>query len=118
MTRRGTIRALEPTVNAVNGAPTANADIAYGRAGHTVVASVLGNDRDPESGIDPWSVRILSPAALGAAAANIPAPGVVSYEATAAGVDVIVYEMCDRLGNCDTAGVVIQVLSRASRVTS
>ena len=71
---------------------------------------MLANDADPEGDIDPWSVRVVAPAALGTAAANSPAPGAVAYEATAPGIDVIIYEVCDRFLQCSSAELVVAVL--------
>ncbi len=98
------------TVNATNGAPAARPDTAYGRVGRAISADVLGNDTDPEADIDPWSVRVVAPAALGAATANGPSPGAIAYEPKAQGIDVIVYEACDRLLQCSTTELVVAVL--------
>ena len=98
------------TVRATNGAPTARADVAHSRVGHTAIARVLANDADPESDIDPWSVRVVVPAALGTAAANSPAPGAIAYDAAATGIDVIIYEVCDRFLQCATAELTVAVL--------
>ena len=98
------------TVRATNGAPTARADVAHSRVGHNVTAEVLANDTDPESDIDPWSLRVVTPGALGAAAANSAAPGEIAYDAAATGIDVIIYEVCDRFLQCTTAELVVAVL--------
>ena len=98
------------TVRATNGAPTARPDIAYSRPGHIVTAGVLANDTDPESDIDPWSVRVVVPGALGAATADSPPLGAIAYDASTAGIDVVVYEACDRFLQCTTAELVVAVL--------
>ena len=95
---------------AANDAPTAHDDTAHSRVGRTQAVAVLANDTDPEDDMDPWSVRVVAPAALGAAAADSPAPGAVAYEAAAAGIDVIIYEVCDRFLQCSSAELVVAVL--------
>ena len=106
----GASASVTVTVRAANGAPTARADTVYGRVGRAVTAVVLANDTDPEGDIDPWSVRVVVPAALGAASADRPAPGAIAYDAATAGIDVIVYEVCDRFLQCTTAELVVAVL--------
>ena len=98
------------SVKVANDAPTARADIVHSRAGRAQAAAVLANDTDPEGDMDPWSVRVVVPGALGAAAANSPTPGAVAYEPASAGIDVIVYEVCDRLLQCSSAELVVAVL--------
>ena len=96
------------TVKATNGAPAARSDTVYSRVGHTVAAHVLANDADPEGGIDPWSVGVVVPGALGVAApAGSPDPGAVDYRAADTGVDVVIYEACDRFLQCSSAELVV-----------
>ena len=98
------------TVKAANGAPTARADSVFGRAGRTRRAGVVANDTDPEGDIDPWSLAVAVPAALGTAAPDRAAPGTITYSAAAAGIDVAVYEVCDRFLQCASAELVIAIL--------
>ena len=98
------------TVNATNGAPTARADTVFGRAAHTLRAGVVANDTDPEGDIDPWSLAVAVPAALGTAAPDRAAPGTITYHAPSAGIDVVVYEVCDRFLQCTSAELVIAIL--------
>ena len=49
---------------------------------------MLDNDTDPESDIDPWSVRVVAPGALGATATGGPSPGAVAYYSAAKGIDL------------------------------
>ncbi len=60
--------------------------------------------------IDPWSLQVVAPAALGTAATNSPAPGAIAYSAAAAGIDVIIYEVCDRFLQCTTEELTVAVL--------
>ena len=96
------------TVKATNGAPAARSDTVYSRVGRTVAAHVLANDADPEGDIDPWSVGVVVPGALGVAApAGSPDPGAVDYRAADTGVDVVIYEACDRFLQCSSAELVV-----------
>ena len=98
------------TVRAANGAPTARADTVFGRAARTIRADVVANDTDPEGDIDPWSVAVVVPAALGTAAADRAAPGTITYSAAAPVIDVGVYEVCDRFLQCASAEFVVAIL--------
>ena len=100
-------------VRAGNDAPSARGDIAYAPAAGTAAVDVLSNDSDTEDGINPWSLRIVAPAALGEAAPDHRrVPAAVIYEAAAAaGYDTMIYEICDRLRQCSTAELVVTVLS-------
>ena len=71
------------------------------------LASISGLEV-PEADIDPWSVRVVVPAALGAAApAGSSGPGTVNYRAAGAGVDVVIYAACDRFSQCTSAELVV-----------
>ena len=63
-------------------------------AAGTAAADVLSNDTDTEDGINPWSLRIVAPAALGEAAPDHRRVlAAVIYEAAAAaGYDTMIYE--------------------------
>ena len=74
-----------------------------------MTVEVLANDTDPESDIDPWSVRIVAPGALGAATANSPRPGAITHNSAATGIDVMIYQACDRFRQCVTQEVVVTV---------
>ena len=99
-------------VRAGNDAPTARGDSAYAPAAGTAAVDVLSNDSDTEDEINPWTLRIVAPAALGDAAPDHRrVPAAVIYEAAAtAGYDTMVYEICDRLRQCSTAELVVTVL--------
>ena len=75
-------------------------------------ADVLANDTDIERDIDPGTLTVLVPASRGGATVEPAAvPGrprpAVRYRPAAAGVDVLVYEVCDRLRQCTTAELAI-----------
>ena len=99
------------TVKTTNEPPAAAADAAYVAAGRTVAVDVAANDTDPEGDIDPHSVAVMAPAALGAAAASHPAGSArtaISYTAAAAaGYDAVIYEVCDRARQCTTAELTV-----------
>ena len=101
------------TVNDDNTPPTGLDDTAYSRTVRgTVVADVLANDTDIERDIDPGTLTVLVPASRGGATVEPAAvPGrprpAVRYRPAAAGVDVLVYEVCDRLRQCTTAELAI-----------
>ena len=100
------------TVKATNDPPAANDDVAHIPLGAAVVA-VAANDTDPDADIDPHSVTVLAPAALREApdpGPSLPRGGAVSYAATVAGYDALVYEICDLAGQCATAELTVVVL--------
>ena len=90
-----------------------SADIAYVAAGRTVAFDVAANDTDPDDDIDPHSVAVITPAALGAATASHPAGSArtaISYTAaTTSGYDAVIYEICDTARQCTTAELTVAV---------
>ena len=102
--------AVTITVNATNDAPAAGADTAYAAVSRRVLIDVIANDSDTESDINPHSLAVVVPPSQGSAAVGRdPRRGaaVVEYTATAAGIDALIYRVCDRFHQCDTAEVTI-----------
>ena len=99
-------------VRADNDAPTALGDHAYAPAAGTAVADVLSNDSDTEGEINPWTLRIVAPTALGEAMTDHRrVPAAIIYQAAAtAGYDTVVYEVCDWFRQCSTTELTITVL--------
>ena len=92
------------TVKATSEAPSAVDDTAYARGGSAVV-DAAANDTDIEGDINPNTVRVVVPAALGTATA---AHGSIRHTASAgSGYDTLIYEVCDRARGCDTAEVTV-----------
>ena len=101
------------TVKTTNEPPAAADDTAHAAPGRTVLVDVTANDSDPEGDIDPHSVAVITPPALGAAAASHPAGSArtaISYTANgAAGYDAVIYEICDTARQCTTAEFTVVV---------
>lgn len=84
------------TVTSVNDRPTANDDTAATQTGLAVLVDVLANDTDPDSSLDPTTVKVASAPARGTTGVN-PASGKVTYTPTAGncGVDTFFYTVAD-----------------------
>ncbi len=87
------------TVNAVNDTLAANGDFATTNEDDPVAIFVLANDTDaadPDGGVDPSSVTIVTAASKGSVGVD-PATGVVTYTPApnSSGVDSFVYEVRD-----------------------
>ena len=102
------------TVNPVNDPPTANDDTATTTTGTSVTVNVLGNDTDPDDGLDVTSVAVTTPPTQGTVTVN--PDGTITYtpNAAACGTDTFQYRVCDN-GNpppvlCDQAWVTIFII--------
>ena len=75
----------------------------------TVTVDVLGNDTDPDDGLDPASVIVTGAPANGSTSVN--PDGSIDYtpDPDWSGADAFTYEVCDFAGACDTATVDITV---------
>ncbi|MCG3128908.1 MAG: hypothetical protein CHACPFDD_03804 [Phycisphaerae bacterium] len=93
-----------------NGPPVANNDGANTNEDTPVAINVLSNDTDPNNNIDPSSVTVISGPSNGGTSVN-PTTGVVTYTPSADfnGADAFTYEVCDLLGECDTATVNVTI---------
>jgi len=93
----------------VNGVPAVADDADQTTENTPVVIDVLANDTDTD-GIDPTSVSIASPPANGTVAVD-PVTGEITYTPDVGfmGLDAFMYEVCDSLGLCNTASVVVLV---------
>lgn len=89
-------------VKDTNDAPVASDDSVHTRTGRSTAINVAANDTDTEDDLNPHSVRVLAPAALGTAAAGR-AAGTLTYQPAAAGYDAMIYEVCDRRRQCTHA---------------
>ncbi|MFN3216634.1 MAG: Ig-like domain-containing protein [Acidimicrobiales bacterium] len=75
-----------------------------------VISYVVGNDTDPDGDLDLATLRIV--AGAGRAADAVASPdGTITYEpfANRTGTDVVLYELCDTTGLCDTAALTVIV---------
>ena len=68
---------------------------------------VLANDTDPEADLDPSSLSVLVGPAHGTATAAASVDSPITYAATRPGIDVLIYEICDRANQCSTAEVTV-----------
>ena len=95
-------------VKDTNDAPVASDDSAHTRTGRSTAINVVANDTDTEDDLNPHSVRVLVPAALGIAAAG--RAGTLTYRPAAAGYDPVVYEVCDRRRQCARAEATVIIM--------
>ncbi|MDH3307120.1 MAG: Ig-like domain-containing protein [Acidimicrobiia bacterium] len=97
----------------VNALPDAVEDTASAESGVPVTIDVLLNDSDPDGTIDPTGVSIVGGPTNGTVTVD-PVTGEVTYTSNSgfAGTDSFTYEVCDNLGACSTASVVVAVNGR------
>ena len=90
-------------------APDAVDDVGSVFVDETITIDVLDNDTDPDLDLDDTTLRIVSAPTLGTATVvDVGAGAEISYVApSSAGIDMLVYEVCDQTGLCDTATVTI-----------
>jgi hypothetical protein len=102
---------VDITVNEVNDPPTARNDSDTVDEDSSVTVGVLGNDSDPDDGLDPASVTVTGAPANGSTSVN--PDGSIDYtpDPDFFGSDSFTYEVCDLAGDCDTATVDITVTS-------
>ena len=98
-------------VRATNDAPAAADDVLRAVLGRGVDLAVLANDADTEGDIFTHTLRVVLPAALGSAAPGR-SHGLV-YGSSAAGYDVLAYEICDQHEQCDQAEATVAVEAAA-----
>ena len=95
-----------------NRPPAAVDDSAHARAGAEAAIGVLDNDYDPDGDVAPRSLAVAVPPSQGAGrvSRDVPGSAAVAYLGASGGYDVLVYQVCDRLWQCDTAEATIVVL--------
>ena len=101
-------------VNDANDAPVAEDDVEHAVVGRAAMINVVTNDTDTEADINPYSLTIVTPPSLGVAtvgAHDIADPAVIRYAAATAGVDVLVYRICDRMHQCSTWNAEVAIVS-------
>lgn len=105
--------ALTVTVGRADSAgerPELGDDRAATTTNERVISYVVGNDTDPDGAVDLSTLRIV--AGAGRAADAVASPdGTITYEpfANRTGTDVVLYELCDTTGLCDTAALTVVV---------
>ena len=100
------------TVRATDDPPVAEDDTAHTRANLTVVVDTAANDTDTEDDLDPHTLAVVAPPALGAATVVTNTSqfvSAVSYRSAASGIDALIYEICDRARQCATGELTIIV---------
>lgn len=102
---------LSTDADAINQPPTAMDDSATTDEGNGVRIDVLANDSDPDGSLDPASVAVVTGPVRGTLSLD-PATGEITYtpEAGFSGSDSFVYEVCDDVGACTAATVVVTVV--------
>ncbi len=100
---------VDITVNEVNDGPDAANDSDSVNEDSSVTIDVLGNDSDPDDGLDPASVAVIGSPTNGSTSVN--PDGSIDYtpDPDFFGTDSFTYEVCDFAGDCDTATVDITV---------
>jgi gliding motility-associated-like protein len=100
------------TISGVNHPPVTMADYSQVEQGGNVEVNVLFNDNDEDNDLDTVSLVIISTPVSGADA-QLLGHGVVSFNYAAVpdyyGADTVVYEVCDKVGNCARDTVFINV---------
>ena len=101
------------TVKDANDPPVAAGDTAYLRPGGSAIVDVAANDTDFENDINLHSLTVVVPPSLGSAAVvgHSSTVAAVEHSSRAAGIDVLVYRICDRFYQCSTAEVTVITLS-------
>ena len=94
-----------------NQPPIANDDFETTDFNTPITVLNLDNDIDPDGTLDPASVTITSPPAVGTITGINPGTGDITYEPLVGFVGIVTfdYEVCDDDGACDTATVTIDV---------
>ena len=94
----------------VDDPPVANDDGASVAEDDSVVIDVADNDSDPDGDLDRTTVSILTDPAHGTVTVDA-VTGKITYEPDENfnGTDTFTYQICDRLGVCDTAEVTVTV---------
>lgn len=95
------------TVDVSDERPQAMDDVATGPSNTPIILATLGNDTDPNG--DTLTVTSVSQPANGSVVLN--PDGTVTYTPNPnyIGTDVFTYEICDTMGNCDTAVVTLTI---------
>lgn len=110
VTARATTTVSLGTAEASGERPVLDDDRAVTTTNERVISYVVGNDSDPDGDLDLSTLRIV--AGAGRAADAVAAPdGTIAYEpfANRTGTDVVLYELCDTTGLCDTAALTVIV---------
>jgi len=96
-----------------NNNPNAANDVGSVKVGESVDIDVLRNDGDDDGNLDPTSVRITVSPSKGSA--SVGESGIVRYtpfdETKAGEIDTFRYEVCDEIGLCAFADVLVGVVS-------
>ena len=103
---------VAPAVMVAQAAPVAWADWHHVELSAVAGVDVLGNDYDTNDDLDPSTLRITRGPASGAALVVLFVDGGAAVEYTASGTggtDSFAYEVCDRLGACTSAEVMVMV---------
>jgi gliding motility-associated-like protein len=99
------------TIQVSNQAPTANNDAATTPEDVAVTINVVANDTDPQNNINPLSVALDTQPQNGIVVVNEFGEIVYTPSTNFNGSDSFSYRVCDMLGYCDGATVVVTVLA-------
>ena len=110
VTARATLEIVVSPGDATGSRPELGDDRATTTTSERVISYVVANDTDPDGDLDLSTLRIVASAGRAAAASASP-DGTITYEpfADRPGTDVILYELCDTTGLCDTAALTVTV---------
>ncbi|MBW2475584.1 MAG: tandem-95 repeat protein, partial [Deltaproteobacteria bacterium] len=99
------------TVIAANDAPVANDDVATTPEDVAVTVDAAANDTDVEGNLDPTTAIVVSGAADGSVTDHGDGTFTYTPDPDFFGSDEFTYEICDTVGDCDTATVTITVVA-------
>lgn len=103
---------LETANSSPSSPPEANNDRASTQPGTSITINVLANDTDPDGDLDPDSLQVMTAAEISAAAIVPDRTGNITYTPPADSSvteDRFEYQVCDSLGNCATAEVIVAI---------
>ena len=110
-TSASTSASVTITVKATDEPPAAADDTAHVATGGAISVDVAANDTDPEDDIDPHSVAVITPPALGEAEASRTADSVTTAipytAANTASYDAVIYKICDTARQCTTGELTV-----------
>jgi hypothetical protein len=110
VTARAALSVSVGVADAAGERPELGDDRAATSTNERVISYVVGNDTDTDGDLDLSTLRIV--AGAGRAADAVASPdGTITYEpfANRTGTDVVLYELCDTGGLCDTAALTVTV---------
>ncbi|PWJ45034.1 Ig-like domain-containing protein [Sediminitomix flava] len=100
-----------PTPSPPNEPPVAIRDDVETDANTPINIKVIKNDVDPDNNIDSTSIEIITPSPISGTVVVINDDGSIDYTPAPnfVGIDVLIYQVCDEEGLCDTGIVYVSI---------